>query len=112
MVQMEYHKITNLLDNTDEQSPKFGTKSWVVVNDGATGIRSLNSQIEFKTTMLKLGLCDQSDAYIPVKGTITVVGQGPDAAGVAGDRNNKQVIFKNFAPFTDCISEIKKHKVR
>ena len=58
MVQMEYHKITNLLDNTDEQSPKFGTKSWVVVNDGATGIRSLNSQIEFKTTMLKLGLCD------------------------------------------------------
>ena len=58
MVQMEYHKITNLLDNTDEQSPKFGTKSWVVVNDGVTGIRSLNSQIEFKTTMLKLGLCD------------------------------------------------------
>ena len=49
--------------------------------------------------------------YIPVMRTITVVGQAADAAAIAVGRNNKQVIFKYFAPFTDCISEINNTKV-
>ena len=107
---MEYQKIINLLDNTNNQPPKFNTKSWVGVNDGVIGICNLNSQIEFKTTMLKPSLYDYSDVYLLVKGTITVVGQGADAVAIAANRNNKQVIFKDFAPFPGCISEIKNTK--
>ena len=55
--------------------------------------------------MLKSGLCDYRDAYILVSGTITVVGAGADVVAIAADRDNKQVLFKNCAPFTDCITE-------
>ena len=55
--------------------------------------------------MLKLSLCDYGDVYILVKGTITVFGQGADTKAVAAGRKNKEVIFKNCALFTDCISE-------
>ena len=66
-----------------------------------------NSQIKFRTTMSKSSVCDCNDAYILVKGTITLVGQGAtEAARRQRDRYNKQVIFKNSAPFTDCINEI------
>ena len=49
-------------------------------------------------------LCDYSDAYILVKGTITV--PKTTAAGAAVNNTNKEVIFKNCAPFTNCITEI------
>ena len=51
--------------------------------------------------MLSLSLCDYSDVYILVSGTIAVAEL---AAG--GGNNNIQKVFKNFTPFTDCISEI------
>ena len=54
--------------------------------------------------MLKSGLCDYSDAYILVKGTISA--NNTAAAGAAANNTNKKVIFKNCAPFTNCISEI------
>ena len=53
--------------------------------------------------MLKSSLCNYSDPYILVKGTITLVRVGADTAERQADRNNKQVIFKNCASFTDCI---------
>ena len=53
--------------------------------------------------MLKSSLCDYSDAYILVKGTISVKNT---AAGDAINNNNRKVIFKNCAPFTNCVSEI------
>ena len=53
--------------------------------------------------MLKSSLCDYSDAYILVKGTITV--NDTAAQGAAANNTNKKVIFKNCAPFTNCISE-------
>ena len=56
--------------------------------------------------MLRSSLCDYSDACIPVSGTITVTGAGNDDAARRLDGRNKGVIFKNCAPFTDCISEI------
>ena len=57
-----------------------------------------------KTTMLTTSLCDYSDAYILFKGTITV----NNTAAADADANNtkKKVIFKNCAPFTNCISEV------
>ena len=57
---------------------------------------------KFKTSMLKSSLCDYSDAYILVSGTIRVVSQ----ARSNSNNVNKEVVFKNYAPFTDWISEI------
>ena len=54
--------------------------------------------------MLKSSLCDYSDAYILVKGTISVTNTA--AAGANVNNTNKKVIFKNCAPFTNCISAI------
>ena len=101
---MEYQKIANLIDdNTLNQPSKFRTRNWIEINDESRGIY-VNSQIKFKTTMLKSSLCDYSDAYILVKGTITV--NDTAAQGASANNTNKKVIFKNCAPFTDCISEI------
>ena len=69
---MEHQKIINLLDNTTNQPPKFRTKNWVEINDESRGTYNTNSQIRFKTSMLRTSLCDYSNAYILVKGTITV----------------------------------------
>ena len=63
-----------------------------------------NSQLKFKTSMLKSSLCDYSDACILVKVTITVPNTA--VAPAAADNINKKVIFKNCGPFTVCISEI------
>ena len=54
--------------------------------------------------MLKSSLCDYSDPYILVKGTITV--NKTAAADADANNTNKKVIFKNCAPFTNYISEI------
>ena len=69
---MEYQIIINLLGNTPNQSTKFKTKKWVEINDDARGTYSKDSQIKFKTSMLKSNLCDYGDAYILVKGTISM----------------------------------------
>ena len=66
---MEYQKIANLIDDVSNQPSKFRTKNWVEINDGSRGTYNVNSQIKFKTTMLKSSLCDYSDAYIIFKGT-------------------------------------------
>ena len=100
---MEYQKIANLIDDTPNQPSKFRTRNWVEINDESRGTYNVNSQIKFKTIMLKSSLCDYSDAYILVKGTISV---DDTAADDAINNNNRKVIFKNCAPFTNCISEI------
>ena len=56
--------------------------------------------------MLRSSLCDCCDTYILVRGTITITGVGADDAAKRLDRRNTRVIFKNCAPFTDCISEV------
>ena len=56
--------------------------------------------------MLKSSLCDYSDAYILVKGKITIAGAGVDPVARQADERNKGAIFKNCAPFINCISEI------
>ena len=104
---MQYQKIANLLDDAPSNQPsKFKKKYWVEVNDESRGTYNVNSQIKFKTTMLKSSLCYYSHAYILVKGKITIIGEGADAAAGHLDERNKGVAFKNCAPFTICISEI------
>ena len=101
---MEYQKIANLIDGTSNQPSKFRTRNLVEINDKSRGAYNINSQIKFKTTMLKSSLCDYSDAYILAKGTISV--NNTAAQGAASNNTNKKVIFKNYAPFTNFISEI------
>ena len=92
-----------MLENTPNQPSKFRTKNWVEVNDESRGTYSVNSQIKFKTLMLRSRLCDYSDVYILVSATITV----PNTAAAGADPNNrKNIIIKNCAPFINCTSEI------
>ena len=100
---MEYQKITKLLDDRTNQTSKFRRTNWLEINDESKG-RYDNSNIRFKTPMLRSSLCDYSYAYIHVKGTITVPNTA--AAVEAVSNTNKKVIFKNCVPFTDCITEI------
>ena len=101
---MEYQQIINLLDNTPNQPTKFRTKNWVEINDESRGTYNTNNQIRFKTSMLRTSLCDYSNAYILVKGTITVA----NTAAADADANNtiKKVIYENCAPFTSRICRI------
>ena len=78
---MAYQKIINLLDNKPNQPSKLRTQNWIETNDDSY---NTDSQIKFKTMMLNLSLCDHSDAYILVKGTITV----PNTAFAPEEANN------------------------
>ena len=104
-IKMEYQKIANLLDNASNQPSKFRTSNWVEINDESRGTYT-GSSIKFKTTMLRSNLCDYADAYILVKGTITITGAGNDDATKQADERGKGVTFKNCAPFTKCINRI------
>ena len=63
----------------------------------------VNSQIKFKMSMLSLSLCGYRDTYILVSETITIPNTAADRAA-ANNRNN--IIIRNCAPVTNCISEI------
>ena len=116
---MEYKKIINLLDDRSNQPSKFRTKNWIEIKDQSRGVYNTNSDIRFKTTVIKSSLCDYSDAYILVKGRITIAGDAvpepiPDARRTAAQllaarqayERNRGVIFKNGAPFINCKSGI------
>ena len=95
-----------MLENTPNQPTKFRTKNWVDINYDLRGTYNTNSQIKFKTSMLRTSLCDYNDAYILVNGTITITAAGDNDAARRLDERNKGVIFNNCVSFTDCISEI------
>ena len=71
---MEFQKIVNFIDITSDEKyfPKFVTKKWIEVYGQSGGSQSPNKEIRIKASMLRSDLCDYSDAYIVVKGTITV----------------------------------------
>ena len=102
---MEYQKIANLLDSASNQPSKFRTRNWVEINDESRGTYTSND-IKFKTTMLRSSLCDYADAYILVKGTITITGAKDAAAARNAGERNKGVIVKNCEPFLKCISKM------
>ena len=93
------------MDSPSNQPSKFKTRNWVEINDESRGTYTSNVT-KFKTVMLRSNLCDYADAYILVKGTITITGAGNDAATRQADERDKGVTFKNCAPFTKCISRI------
>ena len=79
-----------MLDNTPNQPTKFRTKNCVEINDDAGGTYNTNSQIKFKTSMLRSSLCDYGGAYILVSGTITINGAGADDAAKRLDEIKKK----------------------
>ena len=106
---MEYDKINNLLlseDNESEQLSKFVTREYVRVNSLSNAYNE-NKSIRFKTPMLRSNLCNYSDAYTLVKGTITVTAPGANNnANNIRDKRNRPLILKNNAPFLSCITRI------
>ena len=89
---MEYQKLINLLDTTPNQPSEIRTKNRVEVNDESRGMYNTNSQIKFKTSILKSRLCNYSDAYMLVSAIITV----PNTAAPSTNPNNrKNIIIKN-----------------
>ena len=111
---MEYEKINNLLLSEDnesevskanranemsEQLSKFVTREYVRVNS-LSNTYNENKSIRFKTPMLRSNLCDYSDAYILVKGTITVTAPGANNnANNIRDKRNRLLILKINTPF-------------
>ena len=127
---MEFQKIVNFLDTTsdDKDLPRFVTKKWIEVYDQSGGNYNVNKEIKIriKTSMLRSDLCDYSDVYIVVKGTITVNKktftvddfEAPNntvanATATNTANNNaigeKKLVFINNAPFINCISKIYKN---
>ena len=103
---MKLQKIINLLNLTsdDKDLPRFVAKKWIEVYDQSEKNYSVNKEIRIKTPMLRSDLCDYSDSYIVVEGDIIVT--SPNKA-----KRNKSVMFKNNAPFTNCITKINGIKI-
>ena len=97
---METQKISDLLNNSDNESSKFATRKWYIItdqNNGQYGRGNKNdSIIKFETKIIKPNLCDYSDACVLVTGDIAAVGANA----------NTNVALKNFAPFTRCVTHI------
>ena len=74
-IKMEFQRIMNFLNTTsdDKDMPRFVTKKWIEIYDQSGENYNVNKEIRIKVSMLRSDLCDYSDAYIVVKGTITVV---------------------------------------
>ena len=127
---MEFQKIRNFLGITSDDKifPKFVTKKWIEVYDQSEGNYNPNKEIRIKTSMLRSDLCDFNDAYIVVKGNITVNKKtftaddfeapnntAANATATNTANNNafgeKKLVFKNNAPFINCISKINGVKI-
>ena len=104
---MEFQKIVNFLDTTsdDKDLPRFVTKKWIEVYDQSEKNCSPNKEIRIKASMLRSDLCDFSDAYIVVEGTITLKGDN------YANKQNKNLAFRNNAPFINYISKINDVKI-
>ena len=93
---METQKIINLLNDSSNEESKFATKKWYVIDSQTTkGKYKQGDTIKFETETIKSSLCDYSDAFILVTGNITVTAD-----------NDKNVAFKNCAPFSTCRTVI------
>ena len=98
-------------DNESKQLSKFVTREYVGVSS-LSNTYNENKSIRFKIPMLRSNLCDYSDAYILVKGTITVTAPGVNNnADNIRDKRNRPLILKNNAPFVSCITRINRELI-
>ena len=127
---MEFQKIVNLLDITSDNKdlPRYVTKKWIEVYDQSEKNYNVNNEIRIKTPIIRSDLCDFSDAYIVVKGDITVDKKAftaddfealnNTAANTIATNNannnafdEKKLVFKNDASFINCITKINGIKI-
>ena len=105
-MKMETQKIVNRLNDSDDKSSNFSTRKWYIINDQNNGQYGRGNEndsiIKFETKVIKPNLCAYSDAYILVIGDIKVA----DAAA------NTNVLFKNCAPFTRCVTRTNDEHVK
>ena len=80
---------------SEASDSKFVTRKWNIVNDNSKSNFDATNEIAYNTDILKSNLCDDNDAYILLRGDVTVVAT-PET----------QVAFKNCVPFTNCITKI------
>ena len=130
VLKMEFQKIVNFIGTTSDNNdlPTFVTKKWIEVYDQSEGNYNVNKEIRIKTSMLRSDLCDFSDAYIVAKGNITVTKKTFTADDIDAPNNtaanltatntasnnafgDKKLVFKNNAPFINCISKINGVKI-
>ena len=78
----------------------FIPKNWIGANDLSNGQYSANKNITPKNPSRRTDLCEYSDTYIFVKGTVIVEDT------VANNQTNKKLNFKNNARFRSCIPKI------
>ena len=90
---MEHQKILNLLNERNDS--KFVTRKWNIANDESNANYNVGNEIIYNIKVLKSNFCDYNDAYILVRGNITIIGH-----------QATQVAFKNCAPFIKCITKI------
>ena len=94
-----------MVDIETNQPSKVRIRNWVEINDESRGLYTSND-IKLKTTMLRSNVCDYADAYILVKGTITITGAGADFVARQAHERDKGLTFKSCAPFTKCTIKI------
>ena len=99
---MEFQEIANFLDTTSDVKdlPRFVTKKWIEVYDQSEKNYNPNKEMRIKTSILRSDLYDFSGAYIVVEGDVTL------EADNDANKRNKNLAFKNNAPFINCISNI------
>ena len=90
---MEHKKILNSLN--EPHNSKFTTRKWNIVNDHTNANCDVENEIIDNTELLKSNLCNYNDAYILVRGDVTVI-----------EVPANQVSFKNCAQFTKRITKI------
>ena len=122
--------MVNFIDTTSDNKdlPRYVTKKWVEVYDQSLGNYNVNKEIRIKTSMLRSDLCDFSDAYIVVKGNIIVTEKAFTTDDIDAPNNtaanvtatntannnafgDNKLVFKNNAPFMNCISKINDVKI-
>ena len=103
---MAFQKIANFPYTTSDNKdlPRFISKKWIEVYDQSEKNYNPNKEIKIKTSMLRSDLCNFSDAYIVVEGDITLEGDNN------ANKRNKNLAFKNNAPFINCILKIDNEK--
>ena len=104
---MGFQKIAIFFDTTlyDKELPKFVTKKRIEVYYQPEKNYSPNKEIRIKTSMLRSDLCEFGHAYFVVEGTITL------ECGSDANKRNKNLAFKNEAPFINWISKINAVKI-
>ena len=86
-------KILNLLNEANDF--KFVTRKWNIANDNSNKNYGVENEINYNTEILKSNPCDYNDAYILVRGDITLI-EAPQT----------QVAFKICSPFITCITQV------